>query len=50
MHEHLPGKVLVTVATLGTVCVVALAVGQIEVALVAAGGLAGYLGKVNGSP
>lgn len=45
----LPWKVLVTVGVLGVVVVASLVVGQIEIALVAVGALAGYLGKLNGS-
>ena len=45
----IPWKVLITVGVLGTVAVAAMAAGQIEIALVCAGALAGYLGKLNGS-
>lgn len=44
-----PWKVLVTVGSLTSIALVGLAVGQIEIVALAAGALAGYLGKVNGS-
>ena len=44
-----PYRVLITVASLTSVALIALALSQTEIALVAAGALAGYLGKVNGS-
>ncbi len=46
---EIPWKVLITVGVLGAVTVVSLAVGQVEIALVSVGALAGYLGKLNGS-
>ena len=46
----IPWKVLVTVASLTSIALASLALGQIEIAALAAGALAGYLGKVNGSP
>ncbi len=50
MHERkLPWKVLVTVPSLLTVAIAALAVDQIVVAAAAVGALAGYLGKLNGA-
>ena len=44
-----PYRVLVTVSSLTSIALVALYIGQIEIAALAAGALAGYLGKVNGS-
>ncbi len=47
---RLPWKSLVTVTAISAVGISAMAFGQTEIALVAAGALAGYLGKLNGSP
>ncbi len=47
--KHPPWKVLMTVGVLGAVASVAMVAGQEEIALVATGALAGYLGRVNGS-
>lgn len=44
-----PWKVLATVASLTAFGLLALALGQNELAALAGGALAGYLGKVNGS-
>lgn len=49
MAEHVPYRVVITVAALTVVASVSLAVGFVEGALVAIGALAGYLGRVNGS-
>lgn len=49
MAGHVPYRVLVTVASLAAVAIVSLLVNQITIAALAAGALAGYLGKVNGS-
>ncbi len=46
---QIPWKVLTTVGVLGAVALTSLIVGQIEIALVSVGALAGYLGKLNGS-
>lgn len=48
MTVSYPWKVLVTVPSLAFVAVTAMAFGQVEIALLAAGALVGYLGKVNG--
>ncbi|MFQ5810611.1 MAG: hypothetical protein ACE5JM_13425 [Armatimonadota bacterium] len=45
----IPWKVIVTVFSVTAFGLVALAVGQTELAAAAAGALIGYLGKVNGS-
>ena len=45
----IPWRVVITVASLTSIALMALAVGQIEIVALAAGALAGYLGKVNGS-
>ena len=42
-------KVIVTVGTLGVIAVAGIAFNQREISFLAAGALAGYLGKVNGS-
>lgn len=42
-------KVIVTVGTLGVIAVAGIAFEQREISFLAAGALAGYLGKVNGS-
>ncbi len=47
--KHPPWKVLMTVGVLGLVASVAMIAEQREIALVAVGALAGYLGRVNGS-
>ncbi len=47
---HLHGRVYVTVAALTAFGLVAMVMGQNELAALAAGALAGYLGKVNGTP
>ncbi len=49
MTTKLPWKVFITVSSLTAIALVSLTVGQIEIAALAAGALAGYLGKVNGS-
>ena len=49
MPHVLPWKVLVTVPSLVAVALVALLAGQDVIAAAAAGALAGYLGKLNGS-
>ncbi len=43
-----PWRPIVTVAALTAVAIAGLAVGVNEIALLAVGALAGYLGKVNG--
>jgi len=45
-----PWKVLITVPSLVAVAVVALLAGQNLIAAGAAGALAGYLGRLNGTP
>ncbi len=51
MAEHkIPWKIVVTIPSLVGVAVVAMLIGQTEIAAGAAGALAGYLGKLNGSP
>ncbi len=45
----IPWKVLITVSSLTAFGLVALFLGHLELAALAAGALAGYLGKVNGS-
>ena len=45
-----PYRVLITVSSLTAIALVALVVGQTEIAALAAGGAVGYLGKVNGAP
>ncbi len=47
---HLHGRVYVTVGALTAFGLTALVMGQNELAALAAGALAGYLGKVNGTP
>jgi len=42
-------KVIVTVGTLGVIAVAGIAFNQREISFLAAGALAGYLGKVNGA-
>ncbi len=44
----IPWRPIVTVAALTVVAVVGLSVGSNEIAFLAVGALAGYLGKVNG--
>ncbi len=44
-----PWKVLITVPSLVAVALGGLATGHNEIALLAVGALAGYLGRVNGS-
>ncbi len=48
MHLHV--RVYVTIAALTAFGLVALVMGQNELAALAVGALAGYLGKVNGTP
>lgn len=45
-----PWRILITVSSLTAIALLSLAVEQLEIAALAAGALAGYLGKVNGSP
>ncbi len=49
MPDHVPYRVIITVASLTVVASISLYVGFVEGALVAIGALAGYLGRVNGS-
>ena len=44
-----PWKVLATIGSLTVFGLVALVLGHVELAAVAGGALAGYLGKVNGA-
>ena len=46
---HVPWRVAITVPSLVLVAVVALVLGEQVIAAAAAGALAGYLGKLNGS-
>ena len=49
MAHVYPWKVILTVSILGAFGIVALLMGQLEMAALAGGALAGYLGKVNGA-
>lgn len=49
MRKHPPWKILITVSSLAAIALTALVVDQVEIAALAAGALAGYLGKVNGA-
>ncbi len=49
MTTKIPYKVIVTVSSLTAFGLIALALGETELAALAGGALAGYLGKVNGS-
>ncbi len=47
---RVPWKVIATISSLTAFGLVALFLGQTELAALAGGALAGYLGKVNGAP
>ncbi len=49
MARAYPWKVIVTVSSLTAFGLLALALGHLELAALAGGALAGYLGKVNGA-
>ena len=49
MAKKFPYKVIVTVSSLTAFGLLALFLGHLELAALAGGALAGYLGKVNGS-
>ncbi len=49
MAKPFPWKIGITVASLTAISLVALAVGQLEIALLAVGGLVGALGRWNGA-
>lgn len=49
-HVPVPWKVLITVPSLVAVAVTALLIGENLIAAAAGGALAGFLGKLNGSP
>ena len=49
MAHVYPWKVILTITSLTAFGLLALALGQTELAALAGGALAGYLGKVNGS-